>query len=98
MPTEDGTSTNAMVRKRGRLPLLLLITGTLALLLSGIHPLERTTWAMEVFPAVLGGAVLVGTYRRFRFSHLVYVLVWLHALVLIAGGTGLTPRTPWAIG
>jgi putative membrane protein len=44
------------------------------------------TWSLEVFPAVLGIAVLVLTYRRFQFTSLVYTLIALHAMVLFVGG------------
>lgn len=44
------------------------------------------TWALEVAPAVLGVGILVATYRRFRFTPLVYILIALHAIVLMIGG------------
>ena len=50
----------------------------------GCH--DYFTWLMEVFPVLTGGAALVWTYRRFRFSTLVYVLITAHAFVLMIGG------------
>jgi len=41
---------------------------------------------METLPAMVGGAILVLTYRRFRFTTVSYVLVWLFALILMTGG------------
>src|SRR5262245_60201545 len=41
---------------------------------------------LEVFPAVLGAAILFGTRNRFRFTTLVYVLIALHMLILMVGG------------
>ena len=69
-----------------RFHLLLLISGLVLLILSGLNPLDRVTWALEVFPAVFGLLILVPTYRRFPLSNLVYVLIWIHALILIVGG------------
>jgi putative membrane protein len=53
---------------------------------SGISPKDRFTWLLEVFPAVIGAVVLLGTYRRFRFTTLVYVLICIHACILCVGG------------
>ena len=51
-----------------------------------VRPHDYFTWFLEVLPAIVGIAVLVGTYHRFRFSTLVYVLIWAHAIILIIGG------------
>jgi putative membrane protein len=69
-----------------RLPVLLLIAGLAILVWSGCRPTERFTWFLEVFPAIFAGLILVATYRRFRFSSLVYVLIWIHAIILMLGG------------
>jgi putative membrane protein len=53
---------------------------------SGIHPKDTFTWILEVFPGVIGVAVLLFLYRKFRFSNLVYFLIWLHCIVLFVGG------------
>nr|WP_282103468.1 DUF2238 domain-containing protein [Halomonas getboli] len=53
---------------------------------SGIRPADRLTWWLEVLPALVGAVVLLGTYRRFRLTPLVYGLVLLHCLVLMVGG------------
>lgn len=37
-------------------------------------------------PAIIGAALLIATYRRFRFSNLAYVLIWVHAIILMMGG------------
>jgi putative membrane protein len=53
---------------------------------SGIAPKERFTWFLEVAPAVAGAAVLWATRRRFPLTPLTYVLVLLHAIILMVGG------------
>ncbi|HEX7954141.1 MAG TPA: DUF2238 domain-containing protein, partial [Burkholderiales bacterium] len=65
---------------------VLLVSFVLILIWSGWHPLDRFIWFLEVFPALVGALVLVGTYSRTRLTMLVYCLIWLHALVLMLGG------------
>lgn len=69
-----------------RAHLLLLLSGIAIFVWSGIQPRDRLTWVLEVWPAAIGGVLLVATYRRFRFSTLVYTLIWLHAIILMLGG------------
>jgi len=64
----------------------LLATFLALLAWSGIAPRDRFVWYLEVAPAVIGALVLVALYPRFRFTSLVYALIWLHALVLMVGG------------
>ena len=56
------------------------------LIWSVIRPHDYFTWILEVFPAIIGGAVLALTYRRFRFTTLVYTLIALHMVILMVGG------------
>lgn len=72
--------------KVDRLHLALLLSGAAILIWSGIRPRERLTWLMEVAPVLIGGAVLAATYRRFTFTSLAYVLMWVFAVVLMVGG------------
>lgn len=53
---------------------------------SGIHPHDRFTWLLEVFPAILGMIVLVSTYNRFRFTTLCYLLIAIEMIILMVGG------------
>ncbi len=63
------------------------ITIFLAVLLwSGIGPNDYPTWFLEVFPAVLGGAVLWYTRNTFPLTRLVYVLILFHCIILMVGG------------
>lgn len=62
-------------------------------------PAGRVSWLLEVGPGLLGVAVLIATYRRFRMSSFVYVCVFLHMLILIYGGVYTYANTPlgnWA--
>jgi putative membrane protein len=66
---------------------LLLAGVLLAFVLLGWSPrADRFTWFMENFPVVFGVPALVATHRRFPLTSLLYVLLALHAVVLMIGG------------
>ena len=64
----------------------LLILIVLLLIWSALAPFDYFTWFLEVLPAVIGVIVLIFTHKRFRFTNLVYVLIFLHCVILIIGG------------
>jgi putative membrane protein len=74
--------------------LALLGLTLLALVVSGIGPHDRTTWWLEVFPVVLGVPLLIATRRRFPLTPLLYVLLFVHALILMLGGHYTYARVP----
>jgi putative membrane protein len=53
---------------------------------SMIRPHDWFTWALEVFPAVIGLALLLATHKRFPLTPLLLVLLFLHAVILVIGG------------
>jgi putative membrane protein len=53
---------------------------------SVIKPHDYFTWFLEVFPAMIALVILVSTYRAFQFTHLVYWLILIHAIILMIGG------------
>jgi putative membrane protein len=53
---------------------------------SAIGPHDYFTWFLEVVPAVIVFAVMLGTHRRFPLTPLLYWWVGLHACVLMVGG------------
>ena len=69
-----------------RWPLVLAALVAIALAMSAIGPTDRLTWWLEVAPVLLAAPLLFATARRFPFTHLVYVLIAVHALILILGG------------
>jgi len=79
---------------RWREPAILLVTGLIALVVSGIRPYDRATWLMEVAPIMIGAPILLATARRFPLTPLVYRLIFLHALILILGGHYTYARVP----
>ena len=65
-----------------------------ALIVSGIQPYDRATWWMEVAPVLIAAPILVVTHRRYPLTPLLYALIFVHALVLILGGTHTYARVP----
>ena len=66
--------------------IILLSSFVALLILSAIKPHDYFTWFLEVIPAIIGSAILVAVYRKFKFTNLTYSLIWVHALILIVGG------------
>lgn len=58
----------------------------LALIVSGIDPLDRMTWVLEVLPVLVGLPVVLSLHQRFPLTPLSYWLLTIHALILIVGG------------
>ncbi len=69
-----------------RYELALLGSAAMVLLWSGIEPHDRFTWVLEVAPVLIGAPILVALWPRFRFTRLVYTLLWIHAIILMVGG------------
>ena len=64
-------------------PIAILVAVSAAILAwSAIRPHSYDLWLFEIATGVIGVAVLVATYRWFRFSSLVYVLVGIHFAIL----------------
>ena len=76
-------ATSGRIRRE---PLALAAVGLALLAVSGIHPKDRFTWVLEVAPIFVAIPILIATYRRFPLTPLAYRLIFLHALVLMAGG------------
>lgn len=73
---------------------LAMLALLLILAVSAIHPYDRTTWLMEVAPILVVVPVLAATYRHFPLTNLLYLLIFIHALVLITGGAYSYARVP----
>lgn len=88
-----GDTTRGANGQRGLL--LALLAATLAaLLLSGWQPYDRGTWLLEVLPVLVVIPLLYFTRGRYPLTTLLYVLIFLHALVLILGGAHTYARVP----
>lgn len=76
------------------LHLALLFATALVFAWSGWRPYDRLTWWLETAPGIIGAALLIATYSRFRFSTLCYTLIALHIMLLCVGGHYTYARVP----
>lgn len=70
----------------------------LGLIWSGVGPYDRPTWALEVFPVVIAIPLLWYTRKTFPLTPLLYVLIAIHAAILMLGGHytyALVPLGDW---
>jgi len=72
--------------RRNREPLVLLGAATLLLAASGIGPVDRLTWILEIAPVAIGIPLLVATRDRWPLTPLLYRLLFFHACILMLGG------------
>lgn len=83
-----------MILTRTRLLVGASIVLIALLALSGAKPFDRTTWVLEVLPVVIALPIMWATYRRFPLTNLLYVFIFLHAIVLMMGGAYSYARVP----
>jgi putative membrane protein len=86
-------------RSRFILHCSLLGAATIVLVWSYIGAYDRMTWWLESIPAIVAAVVLVATYRRFPLTDLAYILIAIHAVILMVGGHYTYARVPlgeWA--
>lgn len=76
------------------LHLALLLAIGLVFAWSAWRPYDRLTWWLEVTPGIVGAAILIATYSRFRFTTLVYTFIALHIMLLCVGGHYTYARVP----
>lgn len=81
-----------MTRERSPVFAMLILLSVMAL--SAIHPCDRITWFMEAAPIFIALPIMFATLRGFPLSTLLYVLIFIYALVLIAGGHYTYARVP----
>lgn len=61
---------------------------------SGLHPFDRITWLLEVFPILIALPLLWATYQRYPLTGILYALIFCHAIVLMLGGAYSYARVP----
>lgn len=68
-----------------RLHILLLLSLTAVFIWSFVGCFDLFTWFLEALPVIIGVAVLILVYWKFRFTGFTYTLIWLHAIILLIG-------------
>lgn len=61
---------------------------------SGIHPYDRTTWLLEIFPILIALPLLAATHGKYPLTPLLYACIFAHACVLMLGGAYTYARVP----
>lgn len=72
--------------------LLIVFTGTLAWSAYDNH--DYVTWAMEAVPGILAVTILALTFKRFRFTTLVYMMILVHCVILFIGAKYTYAKVP----
>lgn len=52
---------------------------------SGINPYETGLWFLEAGICLVGVAILVFTFRKFKFTDMTYIFILIHLIILFVG-------------
>jgi putative membrane protein len=80
------TATQTEADRSARALAVAAIIMIVGLVVSGIGPMDRTTWWLEVAPVLIVLPLLAATRQRFPLTTLLYALITVHALILMLGG------------
>lgn len=72
-----------------------LVIVLLVLTWSGYQPHDYFTWLLEVLPVLVVVPLLIVTRQRFRLTDLSYILIAVHAIILMVGGHYTYAEVPW---
>lgn len=74
------------MRDSKKFHIMLLIFLLIILIWSVINPKDLFTWILEVLPVFIGLSVLIYLYPKYKFTNMVYTLIFIHSVILIVGG------------
>ena len=74
------------MRKTNLLEKIFLALTAIGFTLSGIKPHDYLTWVLEVLPVIIGFTLIAYTWKSFRLSTFLMVMICLHSLILVLGG------------
>jgi len=77
-----------------RIHFFLLASITALFIWSLVDCFDFFTWVLEAVPVIIGVGILISVYRKFRFTSLVYILVWIHMIILLIGAHYTYARMP----
>lgn len=80
--------------KDKKLHLVLLVSLVGVFIWSVVKPFDFFTWVLEALIPVVGVLILLFTYRKFRLTNLAYILIWIHAIILLVGAHYTYARMP----
>lgn len=64
------------------------------LIYTGFSTADRLTWLMEVTPVIIIIPLLLATHSLFPLTPLLYILIFLHAIILMVGGLYTYAKVP----
>jgi putative membrane protein len=82
------------MKNKRHYPIVFSICTLIILIGSFVLAFDRMTWALEVFPVLLGFPVLFFTYKRFPLTRLIYILLIIHFVILAVGGIYTYAKVP----
>lgn len=74
-----------MERQRDLCPIICLLLVLAVMAWSFVNPRETLTWYLEAIPAIATVILLWATYRHFRFTDFLYVLITLQSVMMLVG-------------
>ncbi|NLV66340.1 MAG: DUF2238 domain-containing protein [Spirochaetes bacterium] len=83
-----------MNRNVDRSNIIQIIIFSAACIWSVINPHDMPTWIMEAAPALAALILLILTYKKFRFTGLVYWCILIHCIILFIGAHYTYARVP----
>lgn len=69
-----------------RFLIVLFVVFVGVLIWSAINPYDRFTWWLEILPAIMALPILCVTFLKFPLTRLLYLLILIHAIILMIGG------------
>lgn len=76
-------------------PLWFTATTLLILIVSGFFAIDKFTWVMEEFPTFFSLPILFYTYKKFKFTPMIYWIVLFHYFILAVGGVYTYAKVPF---
>lgn len=67
----------------------------LVLIWSAINPHGYIMWFLEALPAILMVLIALVTYKKFKFSNFVYLIILVHVIILLIGSKYTYGRNPF---
>src|SRR3989339_1708689 len=74
-----------MIKKQFNFHVFLILSLTAVFIWSLINCRDTLTWVLEAAPVIIAVPLLIFLYPRFRMTKLIYILIWIHAVILLIG-------------
>lgn len=73
----------------------MLLSAIGVLIWSIIHPEKFITWVAEALPVIIFVSILVITYKKFTFTNIAYVFIWINVILVLIGAHYTYPKVPF---